>query len=135
MTISSADEFARLRRSEEPDDYRRAAQESASLEVWQEVVDRHPDLRRWVAHNKTVPLEILERLAADADSDVRWTVAMKRKASPAILRQLAADPEDAIRLRVANHRNTPESVLRLLTGDPWEEVREVSQRRLDELSG
>src|SRR5262249_30672705 len=89
MAIESAEEFVRLRTSERPEDYLRAAREPASSEVWDAVIDDHPDMRFWVAQNKTVPHSVLERLAVDPDSRVRWMVARKRKAGAALLAALA----------------------------------------------
>jgi len=67
MTITSADEFVRLRTSESPEDYRRAASEDAPLDVWYAVIADHPEMRFWVAQNKTVPTAVLELLSEDAD--------------------------------------------------------------------
>ena len=39
----------------------------------------YPDLKKWVIHNKTVPLEILEQLSKDRNSNVRIEVARKKK--------------------------------------------------------
>jgi Leucine rich repeat variant len=47
-------------------------------QVWYEVIDRFPDMRFWVAHNKTIPLEILERLRTDPDDKVQEMVRRKR---------------------------------------------------------
>ena len=83
--ITTAEEFIRLRMSEDKDEYDRAAMEDAPIGVWWELVREHPEMRTWVAHNKTVPLEVLETLATDPDASVRGVVARKRKASPEIL--------------------------------------------------
>jgi hypothetical protein len=64
--------------SDAPQEYRRAAHEEASLEVWREVIRDQPDMRFWVAQNKTVPLEIPEELRWDPDERVRWMVRSKR---------------------------------------------------------
>lgn len=73
--ISSAEELKHLRESKNPQDYQRAAQEEASLEVWQEVLVSFPEKAFWVAQNKTVPLEILEQLSKNTDTTVRAMVA------------------------------------------------------------
>jgi hypothetical protein len=75
--IESADEFRRLRESEIPDEYRRAAHDEAPVEVWLEVIRRWPDMRFWVAQNKTVPVSILEILVNDPDEKVRDMVLRK----------------------------------------------------------
>ena len=76
--IESAEEFVRLRSSEDPAEYNRAAHDSASVSTWLDVIERYPEMREWVAHNKTVPLEILEQLRNDPDERVRWMVLKKR---------------------------------------------------------
>ncbi|MGO4249462.1 hypothetical protein AB4Y87_19790 [Paenarthrobacter sp. RAF54_2] len=79
--IQSAAEFVRLRSSEDPAEYHRAAHEEADVSVWLDVIDKYPDMRFWVAHNKTVPLEILELLASDPDVRVRSFVATKERST------------------------------------------------------
>ena len=75
--IDSPEEFRRLPQSECRDEYLRAAHDEAPMEVWLEVIRRWPDLRFWVAQNKTVPLEILEILAKDPDPKVPDMVSRK----------------------------------------------------------
>jgi hypothetical protein len=132
--IVSADEFIRLRYSDDPVEYRRAASEVAALDVWLEVIERHPDSRVWVARNKTVPVEVLSILAGDPNPEVRFAVSMKRKLTPELLRRLADDPDESIRLQVARHRNTPEGVLEKLAGDDWETVASAAGERLGQES-
>lgn len=130
VTIYSAEEFRRLRLSEDKSDYDRAAHEDAPIEVWYDVIERYPDLREWVAHNKTVPLEILAVLAKDPDSKVRGTVAMKRKLTPELLRELADDPDESVRADVARHRRAPRDVLERLAEDSWRGARDMARERL-----
>ena len=75
--IDSAAEFVRLRTSENADEYHRAAHEAASAETWLAIIDRYPDMRVWVAQNKTVPLDILGLLRHDPDERVRSMVRAK----------------------------------------------------------
>jgi hypothetical protein len=77
--LRDAEEVARLRTSDDPGDYHRAAHEEARLDTWLDVVARYPSMRRWVAQNKTVPNEILVHLASYEDPQVRSMVARKRK--------------------------------------------------------
>ena len=64
MTLRSAAEFVLLRRRDGPEEDGRAAREDAPVEVWHEVIAHHPDMRRWVAHNKqTAPEECAVRRA------------------------------------------------------------------------
>ena len=127
--IESAAEFERLRLSEDPAEYNRAAGEPASFEVWMDVVTNYPHLRFWVAQNKTVPLEMLELLADDPDFQVRRMVAMKRKLPAALLAHLADDSDAPVRASVARHRKTPDEVLRRLADDPVELVRREARKR------
>ncbi len=129
--IRSAEEFVELRSSEDPELYRRAANEVAPDEVWLDVIQRYPEMKFWVAQNKTVSMRILERLMGDPDDQVRWMVASKRKATAAMLEKLAEDANESVRLAVATNRSTPRVVLEKLTSDAWERVVEVAQQRLE----
>lgn len=128
--IESADEFARLRWSDDPAEYGRAAHEPAPLEVWQDVIARFPELRQWVAHNKTVPHEILAELATDPDASVRYFVAMKRKLALELQLRLATDPDDSVRAGIANNAKASRAALELLAEDPWHVIAERARERL-----
>lgn len=130
--IHSADEFISLRTSEDPADYLRAATEDASLEVWQEIITNHPEMRSWVAHNKTVPMEILSVLACDPHTEVRFSVAMKNKLPSALMLQLATDDDEAVRRRIACNKNAPVETLRSLAADRCEDIAVIAQKRLAE---
>lgn len=130
MTIRDAEEFIRLRTSEDPAEYRRAADEEAPLDVWQAIVAGHPDMRFWVAQNKTVPLEILRDLVDDDDAAVRSMVARKRRLDAASLRRLADDPDDAVREAVVRNPSATVDVLRHLLDDPWDRIRQLARDRL-----
>lgn len=75
--IETAEDFVRLRTSENPDEYYRAAHEEAATATWLDVIERYPHMRFWVAQNKTVPLEVLEVLRHDDDERVRSMVRCK----------------------------------------------------------
>lgn len=127
--IETAEEFVRLRASQDPGEHQRAANEEASIEVWRAVIAGWPEMREWVALNKTVPIEILEVLARDGDPKVRMTVAMKRKLTPALFELLAADPDAGVRTRIAYNENAPSEVLEGLTRDPSSVVSDAAKRR------
>jgi hypothetical protein len=95
--IITAEEFIRLRSSEEPEEYGRAAHDEASIQTWEEVIEKYPDYKKWVIHNKTVPIEILQRLAKDINPSIRAEVARKRKINEAIFQLLAADEDEGVR--------------------------------------
>jgi hypothetical protein len=130
--ITSAEEFVTLRTSTDSADYTRAQYESAPMDVWQEVIAHYPEMRFWVAHNKTVPADILAVLADDADPRVRYLVAAKRKAPAEVLTKLATDPDDSVRMAVAQNASTSHSVLKILIRDSWQPVVEEATRRLTE---
>lgn len=119
-----------LRQSDNPSDQTRASQDEASLDVWLGVIAAYPEMRQWVAHNKTVPHVVLETLVSDPDPAVRWEVAGKRKLDPAVLRVLANDDDDSVRVRVARHIRTETEVLQVLSHDESWVVREAAEEFL-----
>jgi hypothetical protein len=123
--ITTAQEFCRLRESTIPEEYWRAAHEEASVEVWREIIAVRPDMRTWVAHNKTIPLEILEELSFDSDVAVRCEVAGKRKISEAIAVRLAKDPDEGVRIQLIYNQKLPAAALIVLRDDPSEFVRQT----------
>ena len=128
--IESADEFRRLRTSDGPDEQRWATHEEASPGVWREIVARFPELREWVAHNKSVPHEILAELARDPDARVRSRVATKRKLAPALQLQLAADTDDGVRAGIAYNARATRAALECLASDKSWKVAERARARL-----
>ena len=89
--IESAEEFVRLRTSDDPDEYGRATNDEASEATWRDVIARFPEMRWWVAQNKTVPLIVLETLRNDPEEGVRSMVRAKgvwKRAHPADFKRL-----------------------------------------------
>jgi len=129
--IFTAEEFVALRLSDSPELYQRAANDSAPESVWLDLITNYPDMKKWVAHNKTVPISILRVLATDSDPDVRIAVAMKRKCEVAIFEKLANDINPSVRLAVAYNAKTPTDILRKLTRDDWDRVATVAKSRLN----
>ena len=128
--IKSAEEFIQLRNSDSVEEYSRAAAEEAPASVWLDVINRFPEMKEWVVHNKTVPIEILEILARDESSSVRATVADKRKLSVELFEILARDGDELVRYRIAYNKKVPVHVLELLSIDPFTHVRAVAMQRL-----
>ena len=129
--ISSAEEFIALRTSELKSEYDRAATEEAPIAVWREIIIKHPNFRRWVSHNKTVPLEILEELCI-YDSTIRQSVARKRKLSPPMFEMLSRDVSDVVRVAIAANRKTPIAILERLLTDADKDVVSVARLNLDD---
>ncbi len=128
--INTAEEFLRLRTSENPDEYHRAAHEEAPIEVWLEVIRRFPDMRFWVAANKTVPVKILDILSNEPDGRVRYMVASKRKLPESLQLKLAVDADPAVRHRIAFNPKATRKVLELLSHDERPEIRELVSKRI-----
>ncbi|WP_127496779.1 hypothetical protein [Paenibacillus glycanilyticus] len=100
--INSAEEFVRLRNSEKMDEYLKAAWDDAPFEVWLEVIKMYPDMREWVAHNKSIPVEIMEILADDVDERVRFNVATKNRLPEHLQLILAKDSDSSVRQRIVS---------------------------------
>ena len=113
--------------SDDPDEYRRAAHEEASEQVWLDVIARFPEMRKWVAHNKTVPVGILAVLATDSDFEVRWWVAWKRKLTRDLFDQLSNDVDPRVRAHVACNPKCPEDILEKLRHDSDEFVAKTAR--------
>jgi hypothetical protein len=128
--ISSAEEFYRLRSSDSQTEYERAAHDSAPIEVWLLVIDTYPEMRQWVAHNKTVPVEVLAILARDPDAEVRFFVAMKRKLPEYLQLELARDADYTVRNRIVWNAKATKSVLEELSKDREENIRRKAMERL-----
>lgn len=130
--IETAEEFVRLRRSEAQEECFRAAHDEASIEVWHNVLDCYPDMAFWVAHNKTVPYELLEILADHNEDRVRSMVASKNKLNEPLLLKLATDQVDSIRISVARHKKSTAAVLSKLTNDNWCEISILASNRIED---
>jgi hypothetical protein len=129
VVITSAEEFVRLRESERPEDYHRAAYEEAPLEVWLNIIDWYPSMRFWVAQNKTVPIRVLDILARDDNLHVRRMVASKRKLTPQLQVLLASDPDDGVRGRLANNAKvTREALEQIAQGEPGPAARTAAEK-------
>lgn len=128
--INSAEEFVALRDSLVKEQYDRASNEEASVSVWMDVIKRFPEHRKWVAHNKTVPLEILDELCR-FDVEVRRSVSVKRKLSPELFELLSRDPDPMVRQGIASNRKAPVSILRDLAHDRDEDVSRVAKYNLE----
>jgi hypothetical protein len=129
MSIESAEEFRRLRLSEDPEEYGRAAHEEAPIGVRREVCDKWPELRVWVAHNKTVPIDILRALSTDKDPEVRYMVARKRKLPVDIQMRMGKDPDAGVRGALAYNAKLHNTVKAVLSDDEEQFVREAAASR------
>ena len=134
IVITSAEEFYRLRTSEIKQEYDRAAHDEAPLGVWLEIIQKFPEMHSWVAHNKTVPIEILEVLSRDENPQVRSAAALKRKLPEDIQLLLAQDKDFSVRERLVWNVKATDSVLRILAEDVELQIREKAKARLNEVA-
>lgn len=136
--IETAEEFVRLRTSRVMAEYHRAAHEPADPAVWLEVIARFPDMKSWVVHNKTIPIEILRLLADDEDPSVRRDVLRKNKVlgrnkiDRALVEKFARDPDEEVRADVAKNPHTPRDIIERLAEDPSSWVYFGARERLAE---
>jgi hypothetical protein len=97
-----------LRLSEDFAEQARATREAVSDEaIWHRVMAEYPELKVWVARNKTVPLSILRILATDDDPSVRREVAGKRKLDDELFVALAADEDERVRVALIANPKCP----------------------------
>jgi hypothetical protein len=128
--IESAEEFIALRDSQDKEEYDRATYDEALLQVWMDIIINYPDYKKWVAHNKTTPLEILEELSKCSDVHVRYFVAMKRRLSSNIFERLSKDTESIVREQIAINRKTPLHILKCLCLDIDEDIAESASHNI-----
>lgn len=128
--IKTAEEFKYLRSSENLDEQRRAGVEEASIETWQEVINKYPELKEWVIYNKTIPLEILDKLSKDPNPGIRSEVARKRKINLEIFDRLKNDQDENVKLSLLYNRKLTEEQKDQIntTGSIWYQ-RQVFQKR------
>jgi hypothetical protein len=124
--INSAEQFQLLRKSDDPNQHHYAAHQEAPIEVWFDIITRMPDMRFWVAQNKTIPIEVLEHLANDPDLRVRRMVAQKRRLSETLQIKLARDPEPSVRAALAHNVKVTPQVLAILINDSEQLVRDAA---------
>lgn len=127
--ILSADDFVRLRESDNPEEYHKAAYGHADDAVWVEVLARFPEMTKWVAHNKNVPISILRILIHDENTEVRSMVASKRKLEGDMFDTLAKDPDAGVRQRLAYNAKITPAALAKLKQDADPIVREAALER------
>lgn len=129
--IESAEHFRSLRESALAHEYRRAARDDAPLDVWLEIIASMPDMRFWVAQNKTVPISVLDRLADDTDPRVREMVARKRKLPESLQIKLATDSDPTVRCALATNAMLAPRALAILVDDHDDMVAAALARRAD----
>lgn len=122
--INSPEEFIKLRNSNIPAEYNRAKIEDASIDVWFDLIQSYPDMRVWVARNKTIPREIIVCLSKDSDPIVRHAICSKYPLDTDIYLLFSQDPDEGIRSRLTFNKKLTLSILKEMSeNDPSEFVR------------
>jgi hypothetical protein len=129
--ITSAEEFIILIESNDPDIRSRSLTDTASTQVWENIILNHKDYEIFILDNITTPMCILEQLAVSSNWRTRHAVARKRRASAPILQLLSRDDEPLVRQAVAANQKTPIAILSFLTEDEDERVKRVARFNLD----
>jgi len=132
--IDSAEEFVRLRTSANPQEYRRAANDEATVEVWRDVIQRFPEMKEWVIHNKQIQIEILALMARDPSASIRSCVADKRKLGAQLFDTLSRDADESVRARIAWNQGAPVEILQRLARDDTALVRQAAATNLARLT-
>ena len=128
--IDSAEEFIRLRQSDEPADYCRATDDTATESVWLDLIERYPEMREWVALNKKLPESVLWRLVRDQNPRVRWEVANRHQLTAEMFAELAKDSDEGVRARVCWNKRAPQQVVKQLALDASRLVAEAASHRI-----
>jgi hypothetical protein len=119
--ISSAEEFIKLRTSESKEEQDRATHDNAEVKTWNEIINKHPEYKEWVIHNKTIQIEILEQLTLDSDPKVRGAVARKRRINNKIFELLSVDKDENVRCALISNTNLSIEKLKQIevNDSPW----------------
>lgn len=131
--IKNSSEFISLRNSEIFSEYNRASTEDAPLEVWLEIIENHPDMKVWVARNKSIPSEIINVLSSDVNPLIRDAISSKYPLDFDIYLLLSKDPDEGIRARLTYNKKLPISILNAMAeNDPSEFVRNEAKLRIEQ---
>lgn len=125
--IHTAEEFMKLLKSEDKEDYHRLRFDEATDAVWFDILKKYPEATTWVILNKTVSIHILRYLAESDNPEIRREVASKRKLDTDLFEKLANDPDEGVRAQVANNKKVPKSILDRLIDDPDSQVSEAAK--------
>ncbi|MDX6307400.1 MAG: hypothetical protein QOI06_446 [Nocardioidaceae bacterium] len=115
----------------EESDLRRFEEEDISESVGLEVLERYPDKRMALLHNRRLPISILRILAADADFRVRRAVAQHPGLDAQLIEVLSIDDYPGVRLMLLfNPVVDSKTLLLMVRADPWSDLRRIGMKRL-----
>jgi hypothetical protein len=130
MKISSVQEFLTIVAEQQPEMQQALRNVEASEKTWLEILEAHPELKRLMTLNRTLPESVLQRLANDIDPNVRCDVANRRGLSASLFLELAHDTDESVRSRIAWNKKTPVDLLKGLSTDSAEIVRVPAREAL-----
>jgi hypothetical protein len=130
--IYSIEEYLNLANSDNAEDNKRTVYEELSLGVISDVINKYPDRKPWLVHNKHIPVEVLIMLSTDDSADVRFTVAMKKKCDRSVFEILMKDADFSVRMAVVRNSKFPMDLLEIMKGDSEIEISEEATRILKE---
>lgn len=120
--IESLREYESILESDDVAIRLKAAPETASADVWLDILVRRPELAEEIAFNKHIPALVVDKLIESASACVRCAIAMKRGLELSQFERLATDDDESVRIMVTNNKKTPQSILYRLTYDTSEYV-------------
>ena len=131
--ILSAEEFVRLRESEDPSEYIRSGVDTAELSVWLDIIYKYPEMRVWVARNRTVPPEVIRLLAKDNDPLVSGSISRKYPLEDDLYHDLSRDIDEGIRAGLTYNKKIPIDILKYMSeNDSSEFVKEVALEKYNQ---
>lgn len=129
--VRSAAQVVRMMPDGEESDLRRFEEEDISESVGLEVLERYPDKRMALLHNRRLPISILRILAADADFRVRRAVAQHPGLDAQLIEVLSIDDYPGVRLMLLfNPVVDSKTLLLMVRADPWSDLRRIGMKRL-----
>ena len=107
----------------ERDDHHNKRMQTASDEIWVQLIDNYPELHTHIVLNKTLSPEILEYLARHSDDEqCLWRLASIRRLNYATFELLAKNADSLVRCNIAYNTKSPKSILEFLAKDKCTDV-------------
>lgn len=129
--ITSADSFAALARKTRVSEWPPTLQVDPS--IWHEVLDRYPDLSRFVVEHKPLPNDVLERLSRWPNLSIRYQLWMHDRLPHGVVETLLRDINPGVRQGAGKWRGiTLEQLAAAHPGHPSWPVSDAVARSLKE---
>ena len=134
--IVSAEEFYYLCHSSNREEYCRVSSDTASAEVWLDILKKYPEkyMQDNVLYNSNLPLGVLYVLAEDDDENVRCDIAGREYLDDYLIKKLMKDPDENVRGKLAYNSLLTKEQLEMLAQDSSEWVSNRAKDALMDLS-